>query len=282
MAKQLQLRRGTTAEHASFTGAVGEVTIDADKDTAVVHDAYQVGGFPLLREDLNNLANASITAAKMATNSGTYGQTLQVNDAGTSIEMGESGLLHCQVFTSSGTYTKTAGTTHIRVQCQAGGGGASGYTEGGASGGYSEKIIDARAITTVTVTVGGGGGGVTYSGAGSNGGASSFGSHLSASGGNGGNTWQSHSGGRPGSGSGGNINIHGGGGAGHSPSGAGVTGAASYFGGGKGGVHGTYGSWPASINGEAAPGSGGPGAYAASGTSGSDGMPGIIIVWEYA
>lgn len=281
MAKQLQLRRGTTAEHASFTGAVGEVTIDADKDTAVVHDAYQAGGFPLLREDLNNLATGAVTAGKLATNSGTYGQTLQVNNAGTAMEMGESGLIGCQVFTTSGTYTKTAGTTHIRVQCQAGGAGGSGYAEGGGAGGYSEKIIDARAITSVTVTIGGGGGGVAYSGQGSAGGASSFGSHLSAAGGNGANTWQTHSGGRPGLGSGGDFNQYGGGGAGHSPGGAGVCGAGSYFGGGKGGVHTSYGSWPNSINGEAAYGTGGPGAYTNS-TNGSNGMPGIIIVWEYA
>ena len=281
MAKQLQLRRGTTAQHSSFTGQVGELTIDTDKDTAIVHDNYQAGGFPLLREDLNNLASGAVTAAKLATNSGTYGQTLQVNNAGSAIEMGESGLIGCQVFTSSSTYTKTAGTTHIRVQCQAGGGGASGYSEGGGAGGYSEKIIDARAITTVTVTIGGGGGGVAYSGSGSNGGASSVGSHLSARGGNRANSWQSHSGGRPGSGSGGNVNLHGGGGAGHTPSGQGACGASSYFGGGKGGVHGSYGSWPASINGEAAYGSGGPGAYTNS-TSGSNGMPGIIVVWEYA
>ena len=281
MAKQLQLRRGTTAQHSSFTGEVGELTIDTDKDTAVVHDNYQAGGFPLLREDLNNLATGAVTAAKLSTNSGTYGQTLQVNNAGTAIEVGESGLIGCQVFTSSGTYTKTAGTTHIRVQCQGGGGGASGYAEGGGAGGYSEKIIDARAITTVTVTIGGAGGGVAYSGQGSNGGASSFGSHLSASGGNGANSWQSHSGGRPGLGSGGNFNQYGGGGAGHTPSGQGACGASSYFGGGKGGVHGSYGSWPSSINGEAAYGSGGPGAYTNS-TNGSNGMPGIVIVWEYA
>ncbi len=281
MAKQLQLRRGTTGQHSSFTGQVGEVTIDTDKDTAVVHDYATAGGFPLLREDLNNMATGAVTAVKLATNSGTYGQTLQVNNAGTAMEMGESGLIGCQVFTSSGTYTKTAGTTHIRVQCQAGGAGGSGYTEGGGAGGYSEKVIAARAITTVTVTVGSGGAGATYSAQGGAGGASSFGSHLSASGGNGANTWQTHSGGRPGLGSGGNFNQYGGGGSGHSPSGQGASGAGSYFGGGKSGVHTTYGSWPDSINGEAAYGSGGPGAYTGS-TKGSDGMAGLIIVWEYA
>lgn len=47
MAKQLQLRSGTTTEHNTFTGAVGEVTVDTTKDTLVVHDGVTVGGFPV-------------------------------------------------------------------------------------------------------------------------------------------------------------------------------------------------------------------------------------------
>lgn len=50
MPKQVQLRRGTTSEHATFTGVVGEVTVDTTKDTVVVHDGTQVGGYPLARE----------------------------------------------------------------------------------------------------------------------------------------------------------------------------------------------------------------------------------------
>lgn len=52
MARQLQLRRGTTAQHTVFTGAVGEVTIDTDKDALVVHDGVQAGGFPTARESV--------------------------------------------------------------------------------------------------------------------------------------------------------------------------------------------------------------------------------------
>lgn len=52
MARQLQLRRGTTAQHTMFTGAVGEVTIDTDKDALVVHDGVQAGGFPAARESV--------------------------------------------------------------------------------------------------------------------------------------------------------------------------------------------------------------------------------------
>jgi len=44
---QVQFRRGTTAEHATFTGAVGEVTVDTTKDVLVVHDGSTAGGFPM-------------------------------------------------------------------------------------------------------------------------------------------------------------------------------------------------------------------------------------------
>lgn len=86
MATQLKLRRGTTAEHASFTGAEGEITLDTTKDTIVVHDNYTAGGRPLLREDLNNLANNTINITKLAHGSATAGQLLTVNSAASGLE----------------------------------------------------------------------------------------------------------------------------------------------------------------------------------------------------
>ena len=68
MAKLLKLRRGTTTQHASFTGAEGEVTVDITKDTAVVHDGAQAGGRPLAREDMSNVSSASI-AGRLGTDS---------------------------------------------------------------------------------------------------------------------------------------------------------------------------------------------------------------------
>ena len=62
MAKLLKLRRGTTTQHASFTGAEGEVTIDTTKDTAVVHDGAQAGGRPLAREDMNNVSSSTVVS----------------------------------------------------------------------------------------------------------------------------------------------------------------------------------------------------------------------------
>ena len=62
MAKLLKLRRGTTSQHSSFTGAEGEVTVDTTKDTAVVHDGSTAGGHPLVKE------NAEVTSAGIASN----------------------------------------------------------------------------------------------------------------------------------------------------------------------------------------------------------------------
>lgn len=50
MPTALQLRRGTTTQHNTFTGANGEVTVDTTKKTAVVHDGVTAGGTPLATE----------------------------------------------------------------------------------------------------------------------------------------------------------------------------------------------------------------------------------------
>jgi len=55
VATQVQFRRGTTGETAVFIGAVGEVTVDTDINTVVVHDGSTAGGFSLARNDGTNL-----------------------------------------------------------------------------------------------------------------------------------------------------------------------------------------------------------------------------------
>ena len=63
MAKLLKLRRGTTSQHSSFTGAEGEVTVDTTKDTLVVHDGATQGGIPLAKESAVTSASANITVS---------------------------------------------------------------------------------------------------------------------------------------------------------------------------------------------------------------------------
>ena len=68
MAKLLKLRRGTTSQHSSFTGAEGEVTVDTTKDTLVVHDGSTAGGVPLAKESDNlSLIDEDIMSTYSAT-----------------------------------------------------------------------------------------------------------------------------------------------------------------------------------------------------------------------
>lgn len=49
MSTAVKRRRGTTVQHSTFTGQNGEVTVDTDKKTLVVHDGAKAGGFPIER-----------------------------------------------------------------------------------------------------------------------------------------------------------------------------------------------------------------------------------------
>lgn len=193
---------------------------------------------------------------------------------------GGSGFNSLQTFTTSGTWTKPSGVTKVIVEVIGGAGGGGGGNGalwdasgsppgcgnggGGASGGYSRKFIDVSAVSSVTVTVGAGGGGGAAGGggnciggsAGGAGGTSSFGAYATATGGTAGN--KNSSLGTAGVGSSGDLNEHG----------------------QDGGplIKGAYGF--DLKNG----GTGGLGCYASpscSGTPGTDGLAGKVLVWEY-
>jgi hypothetical protein len=67
---QVKLRRGTTSQHTGFTGAEGEVTVDTDKDTVIVHDGSTAGGHELRRKDdtiaNDEIADNAVTADKIS------------------------------------------------------------------------------------------------------------------------------------------------------------------------------------------------------------------------
>ena len=48
MATALQLRRGTTAQNNSFTGAAGELSYDTATEGLIVHDGSTAGGFEIV------------------------------------------------------------------------------------------------------------------------------------------------------------------------------------------------------------------------------------------
>lgn len=102
-----------------------------------------------------------------------------------------------QVFSANGTYTPTAGMQFCVVEIVSGGGGGGGSVgsvadfaagAGGCGGGYSRKVFDAATIgASQAVTIGAGGaGGAAGNNIGVDGGATTFGALMTASGGPGG------------------------------------------------------------------------------------------------
>ena len=77
MPTQIQLRRGSTVQTSTFTGAAGEITVDTDKKIVVVHDGASAGGVPLAR---GNHAQAAFDAAN-ATSTGTTSAGSYANSA---------------------------------------------------------------------------------------------------------------------------------------------------------------------------------------------------------
>jgi hypothetical protein len=100
---QVKLRRGTTAQHAGFTGAEGEVTVDTDKDTVIVHDGSTAGGHELRKKsdtiagsemdagavDTTQLADNAVTSAKISDSDTTFkvaASEVAVNEGGADVD----------------------------------------------------------------------------------------------------------------------------------------------------------------------------------------------------
>jgi hypothetical protein len=63
MTKQVQRRRGTAAQHTSFTGAEGEISVNTTNKSVHVHDGTTAGGVEAARADLGNVSDANLNAA---------------------------------------------------------------------------------------------------------------------------------------------------------------------------------------------------------------------------
>jgi hypothetical protein len=83
MAKQVKRRRGTTAEHDVFTGAIGEITVDTTVNTVVIHDGTTLGGHPLGKADGSNIDLSNrVNVNELATADGTAGYILTTDGSG--------------------------------------------------------------------------------------------------------------------------------------------------------------------------------------------------------
>lgn len=74
MSKQIQFRRGTETEHATFTGANGEITVDTTNKTLRVHDGETAGGTILAKQsDIPDLSTADyVVESQLPTSQNNY------------------------------------------------------------------------------------------------------------------------------------------------------------------------------------------------------------------
>ena len=119
MPTAVQFRRGTTLEHNTFTGAVGELTVDTDRKTVVVHDGSTVGGTPLLvggeAVSFGNLTvtgNLTVEGTTVTIDSATT-QTVDLGDSD-KIRLGDSNDLEIY-HDGSHSYISDTGTGHLKI-----------------------------------------------------------------------------------------------------------------------------------------------------------------------
>ena len=94
----LQLRRGTTAENAAYTGSVGELTVDTTLDIVKLHDGSTAGGLNTVGSLQGNIQLGKTAAGEIDTTSGNLtidsaGGTVAIDDAVTvSVTLGVTGV----------------------------------------------------------------------------------------------------------------------------------------------------------------------------------------------
>ena len=69
MARQIQIRRGSAAQHESFTGAVGEITMDTTNTTLRLHDGvtpggHTIGATPALPDGIDFVVDCQVPSAE--------------------------------------------------------------------------------------------------------------------------------------------------------------------------------------------------------------------------
>ena len=145
MPTQVQLRRGTTVQHATFTGAVGEVTVDTTKKTVVVHDGSTQGGLEVAKADLTN--TSALTAASTSTLSN---KTIS-GGSNTLTNIGNASLTNSSI-TINGTSVSLGGTRTVTADNVA-----------EAVSPTNKYFTDTRARAAVSATDAGGDGSFSYS-----------------------------------------------------------------------------------------------------------------------
>jgi hypothetical protein len=107
MSTQVQIRRGTTAQHSTFTGASAELTYDTDLKTIRAHDGSTAGGTTLAKSSDLTTANVSESTNLYFTNNRSR---LAITATGSINYNNSTGVIS---FTQGNTDTIVEGSTNL-------------------------------------------------------------------------------------------------------------------------------------------------------------------------
>tara|TARA_R100001440_G_scaffold16970_2_gene28757 strand:- start:2947 stop:5442 length:2496 start_codon:yes stop_codon:yes gene_type:complete len=182
MATEIKLRRGTTAQHASFNGAEGEVTFDTDKHTLIVHN-NEGNGTGRQIALLSDVQAVDTLAEILALSNTTGGTKIEVDNTSGGIDLIDNAKIrlgtgddleiyhdgshshildkgtgslsidsaHFAVRSGATDDTDTTPTEHIRMQVLAGASGSTSFSAGNeSSGSLSTGMTNSRLILSPT------------------------------------------------------------------------------------------------------------------------------------
>jgi hypothetical protein len=133
----VQFRRGTDTEHSSFTGAVGEVTVDTTNDTLRVHDGSTAGGIRLAK-----LSEAGGSGTVTSVDSGTGLTGGPITTSGT-LSIAAGGVGTTQIADNGVTFAKMQDINTAKVI---------GRTTAGSGDPEEVSILDEDAMTSDSAT----------------------------------------------------------------------------------------------------------------------------------
>ncbi len=154
MSRQIQIRRGSAAEHSTFTGAIGEITMDTTNKTLRVHDGETAGGTPLARADELTDLESSITQNVMKKILPDWSAVVDQN-INTDYTAAKNGylLVYYDDYDASSTITINGSTYTINAIATAPAGASSGSICIPVAAGDTYRYSPARAMGTIATYI---------------------------------------------------------------------------------------------------------------------------------